>query len=208
MSIHEDQKVMTAGKDLEEAERAVIMIHGRGASAGSVLRLSENLPEAAYLAPQAAKRTWYPHSFMEPREKNQPHLDSALEKVDSTIKKVKEFLPKEKIVLLGFSQGACLTSEYAAKNPESYRGLIIFSGGLIGEKIGDFEGDLENTPVFIGCSEKDPHIPLERVNQTEEVFTDLNAGVKKTIYEGSQHTINQDEISEARKIIEENWNEN
>lgn len=203
MSIHEDQKVMTSGKDLEDAERAVIMIHGRGASAGSVLRLSENLPEAAYLAPQAAKRTWYPHSFMETKEKNQPHLDSALEKIESIVEKVEQFLPREKIVLLGFSQGACLTSEYAAQNPEKYGGLIIFSGGLIGEEIGEFSGDLEETQVFIGCSENDPHIPLERVGHTEKVFTDLNADVKKMIYEGNQHTINQDKISEASKIIEE-----
>lgn len=203
MSIHEDQKVMTAGDSLEDAERAVIMIHGRGASAGSVLRLSENLPEAAFLAPQAANHTWYPHSFMEPREKNQPHLDSALEKVKSIVKQVEEFLPREKIVLLGFSQGACLTSEYAAQNPEKYGGLIIFSGGLIGEEIEDFSGGLEETQAFIGCSENDPHIPLERVEQTEKVFNNLNGEVKKTIYEGNQHTINQDEISEASKIIEE-----
>ncbi len=203
MSVHEDQKVMTAGQDLEEAEKAVIMIHGRGASAGSVLRLSKDLPEAAYLAPQAAKHTWYPHSFMETKEKNQPHLDSALEKIESIIEKIEEFLPREKIVLLGFSQGACLTSEYAAQNPEKYGGLIVFSGGLIGEKIGDFNGDLEKTTTFLGCSENDPHIPLERVEETEKVFTDLNADVKKTIYEGGQHTINQDEISEASKIIEE-----
>ena len=203
MSIHQDQKVKTDGQSLEDAERAVIMIHGRGASAGSVLRLSENLPEAAYLAPQAANRTWYPHSFMESREKNQPHLDSALEKIESLIERVQQFLPKEKIVLLGFSQGACLTSEYAAQNPRKYGGLIIFSGGLIGEEIREFDGDLEETQVFIGCSENDPHIPLERFEKTEEIYTDLKGKVKRTIYEGSQHTINQDEISEARKIIEE-----
>lgn len=203
MSLHEDQEVMTTGQSLEDAERAVIMIHGRGASAGSVLRLSENLPDAAYLAPQAANRTWYPQSFMEPKERNQPHLNSALEKIDSIIEQVEEFLPKEKIVLLGFSQGACLTSEYSAQNPEKYGGLIIFSGGLIGDEIGAFEGDLEETQIFIGCSENDPHIPLERVEQTEKVFNDLKGDVKKTIYEGKQHTINQDEISKASKIVEE-----
>lgn len=203
MSVHEDQKVMTSGKNLEDADRAVIMIHGRGASAGSVLRLSDNLPDAAYLAPQAANRTWYPQSFIEPKSDNQPNLDSALEKVGSVIEKVNKFLPREKIVLLGFSQGACLTSEYAASNPEKYGGLIIFSGGLIGDQIGEFEGDLDQTNTFIGCSENDPHIPLERVEKTEEVFENLNADVKKSIYEGSQHTINQDEIREATEIIKE-----
>lgn len=202
MSVHEDQEILTTGQDLEEAERALIMIHGRGATAESILRLSEDLPQAAYLAPQAAKRTWYPRGFMEPREKNQPHLDSALEKVDSIVRKAEQFMPKEKIIILGFSQGACLTSEYAAKNPEKYGGLLVFSGGLIGEEVNDFEGDLDKTPVFVGCSENDPHIPLERVEQTEEVFKQLNADVKKTIYEGNQHTINKDEIREAKKIIE------
>lgn len=202
MNIHEDQEVLTAGQNLENAERAIIMIHGRGATAGSVLSLAEDLPEAAYLAPQAAKHTWYPRGFMETREKNQPHLDSALDKIYSIVEKVKQFVPKKKIVFLGFSQGACLSSEYIAQNPERHGGLLVFSGGLIGNRIESFEGDLERTPIFMGCSENDPHIPLERVEQTEEVFNDLNAEVKKTIYEGSHHTINQDEINEAQKIIE------
>jgi len=191
MNPHKDQKIMTAGQDLEEAKRAVIMVHGRGASAQSILRISENLPEAAYLAPQAANRSWYPQSFMDPKENNQPYLNSALEKINSVIKQTEKFVPTEKIVLLGFSQGACLTSEYSAKNPEKYGGLIVFSGGLIGDKIGEFEGKMDNTPVFLGCSEKDPHIPLTRVERTEKVLTDLNADVKKTIYEGNTHTINQ-----------------
>lgn len=194
---------MTAGKSLEDAEKAVIMIHGRGASAGSFLRLSENLPEAAYLAPQAANRTWYPQSFMQPRTENQPHLDSAIEKIGSVIEKANQFLPKEKIILLGFSQGACLASEYAASNTEKYGGLIILSGGLIGDEIREFEGSLRKTQTFIGCSENDPHIPLERVEETERILKELNAEVRKSIYEGSQHTINQDEIREAREMIKE-----
>ncbi|QKQ98119.1 phospholipase [Candidatus Nanohaloarchaea archaeon] len=201
--IHEDQPVQTAGLDLKEAEKAVIMLHGRGASAGGMIQLSEQLPEAAYLAPQASRRTWYPHSFLEPREKNQPHLDSALRKVDTLVEKASEKVGKDNVYLLGFSQGACLASEYTASNPDRYGGAILFSGGLIGEEIGDFSGDLEETPVFIGCSDNDPHIPLERVNATEKVLEELNGEIEKYIMEGSNHGIVEYEIEKASSIIEE-----
>lgn len=199
--IHEDQPVQTSGLELAEAEKAVIMLHGRGASAGGMIRLSEELPEAAYLAPQASRRTWYPHSFLEPREKNQPHLDSALRKVDSLMEKAADQVGKENVFLLGFSQGACLASEYVASNPERYGGVILFSGGLIGEEIGKFSGNLEETPVFIGCSDDDPHIPLERVNSTEQVFQELNGEVEKYIMEGSHHGIVDYEVEKASEII-------
>jgi predicted esterase len=199
--IHEDQPVQRSGLQLEEAEKAVIMLHGRGASAGGMIQLSENLPEAAYLAPQASRRTWYPHSFLEPREKNQPHLESALRTVDSLVEKAANHVGKENVFLLGFSQGACLTSEYVASNPDRYGGAILFSGGLIGDEVGEFEGDLEKTPVFIGCSDNDPHIPLERVNRTEEVLEDLNGEVDKYIMEGSHHGIVEHEIERAAEII-------
>ncbi|WEL23607.1 alpha/beta hydrolase [Candidatus Nanohalovita haloferacivicina] len=199
--IHEDQPVQSAGLNLEEAERAVIMLHGRGASAGGMIRMSEKLPEAAYLAPQASKRTWYPRSFLEPREKNQPHLDSALNTVDHLVEKASEEVGTENVVLLGFSQGACLASEYAASNPEKYGGIILFSGGLIGEEVGEFSGDMESTRVFIGCADNDPHIPLERVEKTEEIFNSLNADVEKYIMQGSHHGIVDHEIEKASEII-------
>lgn len=199
MNVHDNQPVIDSNQDLEEAEKAVIMIHGRGATAQSILQLSEKLPDAAYLAPQAANRQWYPRSFLEPREKNQPHLDSALTMLDSLVEKAAQHVGKENVYILGFSQGACLTSEYAASHPSRYGGLMILSGGLIGDTIQDFEGDLEDTPVFIGCSDNDPHIPLERVNKTEEVFQDLNADVEKYIMEGSHHGIVDYEID---RIIE------
>ena len=201
--IHEDQPVQRSGLQLEEAEKAVIMLHGRGASAGGMIQLSENLPEAAYLAPQASRRTWYPHSFLEPREKNQPHLESALRTVDSLVEKAANHVGKENVFLLGFSQGACLTSEYVASNPDRYGGAILFSGGLIGDEVGEFEGDLEETPVFIGCSDNDPHIPLERVNETEEVLEGLNGEVEKYIMEGSHHGIVEHEIERAAEIIKQ-----
>lgn len=199
--IHEDQPVQTSGLDLEEAEKAVIMLHGRGASAAGMIQLSENLPEAAYLAPQASRRTWYPQSFLEPREKNQPHLDSAMRTVDSLVKKAADQVGKENVFLLGFSQGACLASEYMASNPDRYGGLIALSGGLIGDELPKYSGDLQETPIFIGCSDNDPHIPLERVNATEEVFQELDGEVEKYIMEGSHHGIVEHEIDQASEII-------
>jgi phospholipase/carboxylesterase len=199
--IHDDQPVQSAGQELEEAEKAVIMLHGRGASAAGMIQLSDKLPEAAYLAPQASGRTWYPRSFMEAKEKNQPHLDSALRKVDSLVEKASEKVGEENVFLLGFSQGACLTSEYIASNPKSYGGAIIFSGGLIGDELESYSGDLEDAPVFIGCSDNDPHIPLERVNATEKVFNSLNADVEKHIMEGSHHGITDYEVERASEII-------
>ena len=201
--IHENWKVVSQGDRIEDTDRAVIMIHGRGATAESIIQLSDKLPEAAYLAPQAENREWYPNSFLEPREENQPHLDSALEQLDSLIDEVSEHVPLDKIVLLGFSQGACLASEYAASNPGRYGGLVVLSGGLIGEKVQDYSGNLEETPVYIGCSEKDPHIPRERVDETEKKLTDLYADVEKQIFPGSSHGIFQPEIERSREIIED-----
>lgn len=200
--IHENWKVISHGQRIEDADRAVIMIHGRGATAESIIQLSDKLPEASYLAPQAKNREWYPESFLEPREENQPHLDSALEQLDSLIDEVSEHVSLDKIVLLGFSQGACLASEYTASNPTGYGGLVALSGGLIGEKIQEYSGDLEETPVYIGCSEKDPHIPEERVDATEKKLVEMNAEVEKQIFPGSSHGIFQPEIERTREIID------
>lgn len=199
--IHADGEVLEAGKDLEEADRAVIMLHGRGATAHSIIQLQRQLPEAAYLAPQAANREWYPRSFMEPREKNQPHLDSALRKVDEIVEKTAESVGKDNVFLLGFSQGACLASEYMASNSEKYGGLFALSGGLIGDEVREFSGNLEETPVFLGCAEKDPHIPLERVEESVEVFKSLNGDVEQYIFGGSQHGVVDYEVEIMNKHI-------
>lgn len=201
MKIHENQAVLEAGKNLEEAAKAVVMIHGRGATAQSMIQLSEQLPEATYLAPQAKNRTWYPNPFMEPEKSNQPHLDSALGKVDSLVERCSEQVGRENVFLIGFSQGACLISEYCARNPAKYGGVIILSGGLIGQELNSFSGDMKRTEVFIGCAENDPHIPVERVNDTADIFEDLNAEVEKHIFEGSHHGIVAYEIERAQEII-------
>lgn len=201
--IHQDQEVLKTGKDLKDAQRAVILVHGRGATAHGISQLSKQLPEAAYFAPQASNRTWYPERFMEPVEKNQPHLDSALDKIASLVNEIEQSISREKTVLLGFSQGACLVSEFAARNPERYGGIILFSGGLIGENISEYEGSLDSTPVFIGCAENDPHIPLKRVEETERVLTQLDGEVDKYIFEGSYHGIKDVEIDKASDIIEQ-----
>lgn len=199
--VHENLKTLSRGQKVEEADKAVIMLHGRGATAESIIQLSSKLPEAAYIAPQAENREWYPKSFMEPRENNQPHLDSALSELDTLVQETVEKVGRENLFLLGFSQGACLASEYVASNPEKYGGLIILSGGLIGEKINDFEGDLEQTHVFIGCSDKDPHIPLERVEETVQVMEKLNGDVEKYIMQGSHHGIVDYEVEKIREML-------
>lgn len=199
--VHAEGEVLEAGKDLQEAEKAVIMLHGRGATAHSIIQLHRQLPEAAYLAPQAASREWYPESFMKLRGRNQPHLDSALRKVDTLVERATSAVGRENVFLLGFSQGACLASEYLAANTDKYGGLFALSGGLIGKEVRSFSGDLRETPVFLGCAENDPHIPLERVNETEKVFNELNTDVEKHIFEGSQHGIIDYEIERINEIM-------
>ena len=201
MTVHQNSKTVRSGQDLETADKVVIMLHGRSATAESILHLSEQLPEAAYLAPQAAKRQWYPRSFMESREKNQPHLDSALELVDSLVQEAADSVGRENVYLLGFSQGACLASEYVASHPGRYGGLIVLSGGLIGDQIQEYEGNFKETPVFIGCSDNDPHIPLERVNETVEVLKNLNGDVEKYIMQGSHHGIGEYEIEKIKEML-------
>lgn len=197
MSIHQDTETIEKGG----GDRAVILLHGRGASAGGIIRLTEELPEAHYYAPQAENREWYPHSFLKSRDKNQPHLDSALERIDSIVDNISIEIPSEKIVVAGFSQGACLASEYAASKPDKVGGVIAFSGGLIGEKIREYEGKL-NAKVFLGCAENDPHIPKSRVDETEDVFKGLDSDVEKYIFEGAHHGINDYEIQKASDIID------
>jgi predicted esterase len=198
----------TAGVSLDEASAAVLMLHGRGASATSILALANELgdpPGFAYVAPQAAGHTWYPHSFLAPIEANEPWLSSALATVDAVMQRLAEAgLSSDRVVLLGFSQGACLALEYAARHARKYGGLIAFSGGLIGPEgtPRDYDGSLNGTPVFLGCSDTDAHIPLARVHESAEVLERLGGEVTKRIYPGMEHTINRDEIDAARDMLE------
>jgi len=203
---HQGQELLTAGKPLHEARAAMILIHGRGASAYDILELSTLLayPDMAYLAPQAANSTWYPYSFLAPMAQNEPGLSSGLQLVSDLVDQVeKAGIPTEKIIIGGFSQGACLSSEFVARNARRYGALLAFSGGLIGPPgtPRDYSGSLKDMPTFIGCSNVDFHIPLERVQETSAVLTRLGAAVTEKIYPNMGHTIIQDEIDKANRIV-------
>lgn len=195
------------GELLEEAVgepgKAVILLHGRGASAGSILDLGRSVcGNALLLAPAAENRAWYPEPFMAPREDNQPWLDAALGRVGAVMDTAGERgFGEEDAHLLGFSQGACLAADYAARNPGRYGGVYALSGGLIGADLDGLEGDLERTPVFIGCSDEDPYIPLERVEETAQAFERLNADVDKRVYRGMGHTVNAEEKAVLRERL-------
>jgi len=204
---HQGQPVLRAGLPLEEAGTAMILIHGRGASAYDIMSLGSLLehPQMAYLAPEAANNAWYPYSFLAPLEQNEPYLSSALQVVAGLVAQAEEAgLPPEKIILVGFSQGACLASEFVARNPRRYGGLIAFSGGVIGPPGSQprlYPGTVEGMPVFLGCSDVDAHIPLARVEETAVVFEALGAQVNKQIYPNMAHTVIQDEIDQANRMI-------
>ena len=206
---HQDQPVLTAGVPLAEARRAVVLLHGRGAGAEDILSLAAELalPDAlaiAYLAPQATGSTWYPNSFLAPLESNQPYLDSALQAIDDVLARVVAAgIAPERTVLGGFSQGACLTLEYAARHAQRYGGVLGLSGGLIGPEgtPRDYPGSLAGTPVFLGCSDVDFHIPKERVEQSAEVLTRLGGAVTLRLYRGMGHTVNADELAAARALL-------
>ena len=205
-SPHANQPVRRAGRPPAEATAALILVHGRGATAAGILELADYLPheEMAYLAPQAAGNTWYPYSFLMPLEQNEPYLSSALARLGALVAEVERAgIPAERVVLGGFSQGACLASEFVARQARRYGGLLAFSGGLIGPPGTPraYEGALDGTPVFLGCSDVDPHIPLARVNETAEVLSRLGAVVDKRIYPRLGHTINQDEIVAAAALV-------
>lgn len=204
---HQGQPLLQQGKPLSEAKAAMILVHGRGATAQSILELAHLLPhpEMAYLAPQAAGNTWYPYSFLAPMPQNEPGLSSGLQAVADAVAHVEAAgIPADKIIIGGFSQGACLASEFMARNARRYGGLLLFSGGLIGPPgtPRDYAGSLESTPVFMGCSDVDFHIPIERVAETAVTLQNLGAAVNKKIYANMGHTIIQDEIDEAQKIVE------
>ncbi|MBL7769191.1 MAG: dienelactone hydrolase family protein [Flavipsychrobacter sp.] len=204
---HEKQVVFQR-VPLASAKKAMILLHGRGASAASILSLQEylDLEGFALLAPEATNHTWYPYSFMAPVEQNEPWLSSAIELIAELVADCKAAgIPESGIHFLGFSQGACLTLEFAARNAARYGSVTAFTGGLIGEKINrdNYAGAFIETPVFIGCSDRDMHVPVERVYASTNILTEMGAKVIEKIYPGMGHTINEDEISIVNSILNE-----
>ncbi|TYP93412.1 phospholipase/carboxylesterase [Fodinibius salinus] len=196
---HQNQPVVTGGVSMDDANIGMILIHGRGASAQSMMLFAEEFTrdDIHYRAIQASRHTWYPRSFLAPKEMNQPGISSGLQFIHEEITQINNAgIPTNKIMLLGFSQGACLTTEFAARHPQYYGGIVGFSGGLIGEEVKsqNYSGSLKQTPVFLGCSDRDPHIPQERVDRTEQIFSQLEADVTKKIYKEMGHTVNENEI--------------
>jgi phospholipase/carboxylesterase len=204
--LHQGQPVLAAGEPLDKARAAMIMIHGRGASAHDILSLAVELdqPGFTYLAPQAAGNTWYPNRFMAPIASNEPWLSSALAVIKTLFDTLASAnISAERTILLGFSQGACLSLEYAARKARRYGGLVGLSGGLIGpdDTPRDYPGSLAGTPVFLGCSDVDFHIPKERVDFTAEVLQRLGGSVTERLYPNMDHTVNQDEIEFVRGMM-------
>ncbi len=204
---HQESKTVYAGADVKASKGAMVMIHGRGATAESIITLADELDaeDLHLVAPQANQFQWYPLSFLAPTERNEPGLSSGLQAIHDIITELGEKgIPKEKIILLGFSQGACLASEFVARHPAKYGGLAALSGGVIGDEVSaeNYSGSLNDTPAFLGCSDIDAHIPKERVDETEEILSSLGAKVTKKIYRGMGHTVNEDEIAEVKKIIQ------
>lgn len=198
--------IIAAGKELNATSKVLIMLHGRGGSAEDILSLAQylNVEEFALLAPQATGNTWYPYSFLAPPSQNEPWLSSALQLLKEIVKDVvRKGIPTENIYFAGFSQGACLTLEFVARNATKYGGVVAFTGGLIGDKIysDNYSGDFGATPVFIGTSNPDPHVPVERVYATSNILKDMNASVTEKVYNNMGHTINQDEIDNANALV-------
>jgi phospholipase/carboxylesterase len=200
------KKIFTAGKKISEAKKALVMIHGRGAYAEDILSLAGyfNLNDFALIAPQAENNTWYPYSFLAPPIQNEPWLSSALNILSEVVADINnEGIDSGSIYFLGFSQGACLMLEFITRNAKKYGGIVAFTGGLIGDKIyaENYNGDFMNTPIFIGSSNPDPHVPVERVYATENILKNMHADVTAKIYSNMGHTINKDEIEQANALI-------
>lgn len=200
------KNIATAGLPVEEAKRAMILIHGRGASAESMLPLSRyfDIKDAAIFAPQATKHSWYPTSFIEPVEANQPALGSALEVIAELVTDIiKAGIPAEQIYFLGFSQGACLTLEYVTRNATKYGGIIAFTGGLIGKdlQMENYKGDFAETVTLITTSDPDAHVPLKRVKESGSIIEGMNAKLHVVVYPGKQHTITNEEIDLANELF-------
>ena len=208
MQPHAGQPILRAGAEPSAAQAAMIMIHGRNAAPANILELAPVLdrPDFLYVAPAAAGGTWYPFSFMEARAKNEPGISSGLFVIEFLVNQlIASGFPPHRIMLLGFSQGACLTSEFSIRHPRRYGGVMVLSGGLIGPPgttWDDVTASLDGTPVFLGCSDVDSHIPAERVLESEAVFRRLGANVTRKLYPGMGHTVIADEISQVQRVMD------
>ncbi len=203
---HQGQPLLVAGEAIDQARAAMIMMHGRGASAEDILTLADEfrLPGFVFLAPQAADHAWYPNSFLAPVASNEPSLSSALAVITGLLNHLREHnIPAERTIILGFSQGACLSLEFAARHARRYGGLVGLSGGLIGPDgtPRHYPGSLDGTPVFLGCSDVDPHIPRERVIESAEVLHRLGGDVTMQLYPGMGHTVNLSEFRFVQKMM-------
>jgi len=204
--LHQGQPVIQVGAELSQAKAAMVLLHGRGATAEDILTITNELnqPEFVYFAPQAFGNTWYPFSFLEPLHQNEPWLSSALSVIADILQEIQTGgLTLQQVVLLGFSQGGCLCLEYAARNAQRYGGLVGLSAGLIGP-IGmprNYEGDCASTPAFLGCDERDMHIPAQRVQETTDILKELGCDVNEKLYSGLGHSINRDEIFTVQSMM-------
>lgn len=198
-------QIVQKGKAIDKASKALILLHGRGSNAADILGLADEFCDDRFYiaAPQATNNTWYPHSFMVEEKLNEPWLSSAVATVKRLIDETAKHIPKDQIYLMGFSQGACLTLEVATRFAAKYAGVVAFSGGLIGSTINPkkYHGDFQGTKVFIGNSDKDPHVPLIRSQQSKDLMEKLGAQVTLKVYPGMSHTINEDEVDWVKENI-------
>jgi predicted esterase len=204
---HADQPIAMAGLPLAESRRAVVMIHGRNASPRNILDLVPRLdrPDFSYVAPAAANNTWYPFSFLEQVAKNEPYLTSAMSRLERVLADIQAAgISRERIALLGFSQGACLAAEFAYRHAQRLGGVVLFSGGLIGPPGTTWQSSQSfgGTPVFLGCSDIDAHVPQWRVDESADVFDGMEAVVTKRIYPGMGHFVSDDEIQVAQSLLD------
>ena len=206
MSIAHGQRVLAAGEPVASARAAMILLHGRGATAEDIMTIASEVqhPGWAYLAPQAVGNAWYPNPFTAPLASNEPYLSAALDMISKLVERVEPTVPAQRIMLLGFSQGACLTLEWAARNARRYGAIVGLSGGLIGpdDTPRDYPGSFDQTPVFLGCSDVDPYIAKERVLDAAEVFKRMGAAVTVRLYPGMGHMVGAEEIAIVRGLVE------
>lgn len=198
-------KIVERGTSLNEADKAIILIHGRGAPPDDILSLADffDTKNTYVVAPEANHYVWYPLSFLAPREQNQPWLNSALENISKLISKIEQHISSENIYLMGFSQGACLTAEIASAKARKFGGIAVFTGGVIGATVEkeNYSGSFDGTKVYLSNGDNDPHIPLQRTEDTHKVMQELGADITKEIFPGRPHTIQMEEIEKAKDLF-------